>query len=455
MTLSGRGRYSKYLRPINVLFDILVITFLYPYFFKGQGLNEVHFAFYQIVTWSIISYFLGFYAVYRYSTPVQIASKIIVQGVLFLLVVIAFFPFAKNTEFSGSAIANYLMAAFSIIAAFKYLMFYYLKHYRISTGSNLRNVVIIGHTPQAMRLKDLFDQRPDYGYHFLGYFSDRATGPQIIGKVSEIKNYTVTNNVDDIYCSLNELTNAQLKDLVEFAGLNEKVIKFIPDTKEIFSRNLRIDYYEVFPLLSLQKTPLHEPVAVFTKRIFDIVFSSLVILLLLSWLIPLFAILIKLESKGPVLFKQIRAGIDEKKFYCFKLRSMHINYETEQLAVKNDPRVTRVGRFIRKTSIDELPQFFNVLLGDMSVVGPRPHIYLINDTYSNKIKKYFFRHSVKPGITGLAQVRGSRGEINADEDMVNRIKYDVFYIENWSLLLDIKIIIQTVVNIFMGDEKAY
>jgi putative colanic acid biosynthesis UDP-glucose lipid carrier transferase len=451
----AKGRYSKYLRFINICFDLLVITFLFPIFFRELGLNVLHFGIYQIACWGIIAYFFGFYEVYRYTTPVQIVTKLVRQGVIFLLVVIAFFPFSKQTIFSGSAIANYLAVAFIVIAAFKILMFYYLKHYRITTGSNVRNVVIVGYTPQAIRIRELFDARADYGYKFFGYFSDKTTNPDIKGRIDNIMDFVLENNIDDIYCSLHEMNNAQLRELVEFAEENDRTIKFIPDAKEIFSKNLRIDYYEALPLLSLRKTPLHEPVAVAVKRIFDIVFASLVILLLLSWLTPLIALLIKLESKGPVFFKQIRAGINEEKFYCFKFRSMHINYETEQLAVKNDPRVTRMGKFIRKTSIDELPQFFNVLLGDMSVVGPRPHIYLINDTYTNKIKKYFFRHSVKPGITGLAQVRGSRGEISADEDMITRIRYDVFYIENWSLLLDIKIIIQTVVNIFMGDEKAY
>jgi putative colanic acid biosynthesis UDP-glucose lipid carrier transferase len=180
-----------------------------------------------------------------------------------------------------------------------------------------------------------------------------------------------------------------------------------------------------------------------------------VIVFLLSWLVPLLAILIKLESKGPVFFKQGRPGLDEQEFNCYKFRSMRMNMTTEKEASKNDPRVTKIGRFLRKTSIDELPQFLNVLLGEMSVVGPRPHLWSQNKIYGNKVKKYMIRHYVKPGITGLAQVRGYRGEIETDEDMINRIKYDVFYIENWSFLLDIKIIIQTVVNIFKGEDKAY
>lgn len=438
-----------------MLFDILVITVLPFYFFRELSLNYVHYLAYQTICWAIISYFSGFYEVYRYTEPLNILSKLIKQGIIFVLVVIAFFPFAKKTVFSGQRIAEFMVVAFMGIAIFKFLLFYALKRQRIVLGGNLRNVIIVGHTVQAVRLRELFESRPDYGYRFFGYFSDKKTGPEIKGKISGIQLFALDKNIDEIYCSLNEISNTQLKELIVFAETNNKTIKFIPDSNEIFSKNLRIDYYEFFPLLSLQKSPFDEPIAKFSKRLFDILFSFLVIVLILSWLTPILALLIRMESKGPVFFKQSRAGINGDHFNCYKFRSMKINNVTEQLATKNDPRVTRVGRFLRKTSLDEMPQFLNVFLGDMSVVGPRPHIGSINTKYGDRIKKYVLRHRVKPGITGLAQVRGARGEINADEDMINRIKYDVFYIDNWSILLDIKIIIQTVVNIFMGDEKAY
>lgn len=455
MILSSRGRYSKYLRPITILFDIIVISILPHYFFRELGVNYVHYSLYQIIAWAIISYFSGFYGIYRYTEPITILSKIVKQAIIFTLVIIAFFPFAKNTVFSGHRIAEFIAMVFGFITIFKFLMFYALKQHRIASGKNLRKVIIIGCTPQALRLKGLFETRVDYGYHFMGFFSDKKTNVEVKGKTADIPAYATENNIDDIYCSLNDISNTNLKDLIAYAEENDKTIKFIPDSNEIFSKNLRIDYYEFFPLLSLQQSPFDEPLAKIAKRVFDIAFSFSVIVLLLSWLTPIIAIFIRAESKGPIFFKQSRAGINGEHFSCFKFRSMQVNDRTHQLAVKNDPRVTRVGRFIRKTSLDEMPQFLNVFLGDMSVVGPRPHIEPINTKYGDRIKKYVLRHRVKPGITGLAQVRGARGEINTDEDMINRIKYDVFYIDNWSILLDIKIIIQTVVNIFQGDEKAY
>ena len=455
MVARQKGRYSKYIRPINILFDLMVITLLSLFFFEELKLNLVYYVFYQSFTWIVITIIVKYYEVFRFTTPVEIITKLVKQFSIFLLVVIAFFPFAKTAIFSGKAIAFFMTISFAIILAFKYFMFFYLKKYRILTKNNFRNAVIIGYTPEAIRLKEVFDNRQDYGYRFQGYFSDKKQNPEVLGKIEYLKNFVIENHTDEIYCSLNEISNEKLKDLVDFADENGKTIKFIPDTKEIYSKNLKIDYYELFPVLSLQKTELHNPLIKGIKRAFDVIFSLFVIVFLLSWLIPILAILIKLESRGPVFFKQGRPGLDEEEFFCYKFRSMQVNGFTEKEASKNDPRVTKMGKFMRKTSIDELPQFFNVLLGDMSVVGPRPHLWSQNKAYATRIKKYMVRHYVKPGVTGLAQVKGFRGEIETDDDMINRIKFDVFYIENWSIVMDIKIIFQTVVNIFKGEEKAY
>jgi putative colanic acid biosynthesis UDP-glucose lipid carrier transferase len=455
MIASARGRYSKYIRPISVFSDLVVVIFSTLLFLEDLNLNWLTFITYQIFSWVIIAFFVGYYEVYRFTMHFEILSKIIKQFIVFTLVIISFFPFAKHAVFNGGAIAYFLLTSFLIIVLIKYLLFYYLKKYRIVTGSNYRRTIIVGYTNEAINLKNLFHSRQDYGYKFFGFFSDKKSNENIVGKIQDIVKFVKENNIDEIYCSLSELSNEQLKNLVEFADVFNKTIKFIPDTKQIYSKNLKIDYYEFFPVLSLQKTLLHEPITKTFKRSFDIIFSVFVLVFIFSWMFPIIALLIKLESKGPVFFKQGRPGLNEKEFFCIKFRSMYLNDKTEEEASKNDPRVTKTGRFLRKTSMDELPQFINVLLGDMSVVGPRPHLWSQNKSYSIKIKKYMIRHYVKPGITGLAQVKGYRGEIETDEDMINRIKYDVFYIENWSFPLDIKIIIKTIINIFKGEAKAY
>lgn len=435
--------------------DLCIISILGIFLFEDLKINLGFYIIYQGLGWIVIAFLIKFYGVYRFTKLIEIISKIIKQGVLFLLIVIAFFPFSDQAIFNPERIGLFILCSLILITISKLFLFYCLIKYRLIVGNNHRYAVIVGYTPESIQLKELFENRKDYGYQFLGYFSDKKINQEIKGNLLDLKSFSIANHVDEIYCSLSEVSNAQLKDLVEFADEKNKTIKFIPDTKEIFSKNLKVDYYDFFPVLSLKDTVLNEPVIKIFKRFFDVVFSLIVIMGVLSWLAPLLAILIKLESKGPIMFKQGRPGIDEKPFYCYKFRSMQINSLSETEASRDDPRVTKIGKFMRRSSIDEMPQFVNVLLGDMSIVGPRPHLWSQNKTYAGKIKKYMKRHYVKPGITGLAQVSGYRGEIETEKDMVNRIKMDVFYIENWSVILDLKIIYMTVVNILRGDKKAY
>ena len=202
--------------------------------------------------------------------------------------------------------------------------------------------------------------------------------------------------------------------------------------------------------------PLNDPLNLFIKRVFDVLFAAFVLVFIMSWLMPLVALLIKLESKGPIFFKQKRHGLDYEEFNCYKFRSMYVNEKADiEEATKNDLRITKIGAFLRKTSIDEMPQFLNVLIGNMSVVGPRPHMLNFTEKYANKVNKFNVRHFVKPGITGMAQTHGYRGEIEKDSDIINRIKYDIYYMENWSLLLDLKIIYLTIKNAINGEKKAY
>ena len=274
--------------------------------------------------------------------------------------------------------------------------------------------------------------------------------------MEDVMTFVKEEEIDEIYASIGELSNEDLVKLVDFVDNNLKVLKFLPDNKEIYSKRLDFTYYGVLPILSLRKIPMDEPFNKFIKRSFDIILSIFVIVCILSWLTPLLGLIIKLESKGPVFFKQKRNGLDYKEFYCYKFRSMKPNplADLEQIS-KDDERVTRVGRIIRKTSMDELPQFINVLKGDMSVVGPRPHMVSHTHMYAGRIDKFMVRHFIKPGITGLAQVSGFRGEVETESDIINRVKYDIFYLENWSLFLDIKIVFQTIYNALRGEEKAY
>ena len=271
-----------------------------------------------------------------------------------------------------------------------------------------------------------------------------------------VTNFILKEAIDEVYCCLTSVNPEMLNQIVNFAESNMKDVKFIPSYGKVYSKKLAYQNYDFIPILSLSTIHLEDPINSFIKRCFDVLFSLLVIVLFLSWVTPLLAILIKIDSKGPIFFKQKRNGFNFQEFYCYKFRSMKINKQANILqATKNDFRVTKLGKVLRKFSLDELPQFFNVLIGDMSVVGPRPHMIKENEKYKTSIDKFMVRHYVRPGITGLAQTKGFRGEIETDEDIINRIKQDIFYIENWSFILDIKIILVTIFNIFRGEKKAY
>ena len=262
------------------------------------------------------------------------------------------------------------------------------------------------------------------------------------------------NNIQSIYLPLDIVLDGANAYILNLNWNKQARIKLITSyNSPITGRNAQ--FYGLTQVVKHHVSPLDSILYRTQKRIFDIVFSGLVITGLLSWFIPLMAVLIWTDSKGPLFFIQKRPGRLKKPFSCIKFRSMAVNNRTEKSASRNDARITRIGKFIRKTSIDELPQFFNVLFGQMSIVGPRPNLTSQNNQYSKIFDDYSKRMYLKPGITGLAQVSGARGGIDNDIEMKHRIKYDIFYIRNWSFALDIKIIIRTVLNIIRGEEKAY
>ena len=466
-----RGRYSWLLRPFLVVFDIFVINIFAfyvfnfneenLYFFSSAYLNNKHLLYivYSIVLWFISTSLINFYNVYRYTSAINIVSLLFKQFFAFSIIVYAFIGVFRSIDVQAFTTLNYLLYCFACIGFVKLVSFYALKTYRSYLNGNVRRVIIIGKSEGALELKQLFNLKKELGYDLKGMFADQTTNPDITGTIKDSFDYLNKNSgVDEIYCAIGELSEKQVNEYVKYANLHHCNIKFIPKTNKLFTKRLKTDYYNYLPVLSMQEVALNDGFNKFLKRFFDIVFSLMVMFFILSWLTPLLFILIKLESKGPLFFKHKRNGINYKEFDCYKFRSLRENKEIKGTYVtQDDNRLTTIGKFLRKTSIDEIPQFYNVLKGDMSVVGPRPHMLSYTDDYSKKIDKYnfIFRHNVKPGVTGLAQIKGYRGEIKSDEDIINRIKYDNFYIENWSLVLDLKIIFQTVLNIFKGQKTAY
>ncbi|WP_298550547.1 undecaprenyl-phosphate glucose phosphotransferase [uncultured Algibacter sp.] len=446
-----KGRYSSLIKPIFGFIDLVIIN-MAVFYFEINLKNVYVFCLYISVSWIIIAVKNHFYEVQRHTRLIQIAPLLFRQIVFFTIALYAFIGFFKQPSVSRLSLGNYLLLVFILICVFKFLTIFLLKKYRTVLRGNIRKVIVIGNNDKARQLIKTFNKRLDFGYKFEAEFS-------LKDKEFSLENcfdYVIENNIDEIYFSVAELSNKQINKLIDFADNNLRELKFIPDNKDIYSKKLKYEYYDYIPILSLRAIPLQESVNKFVKRLFDILFSLFIIVFILSWLTPILAIFIKLESKGPVFFKQSRNGFNYQEFDCYKFRSMTPNKNAHLLqATKGDLRITKIGALIRKTSIDELPQFFNVLFGDMSVVGPRPHMVSHTNMYAQRIDKFMVRHFVKPGITGLAQVSGFRGEVETDKDIINRVKYDIFYIENWSLLLDVKIAVQTLTNAIKGEEKAY
>ena len=333
-----------------------------------------------------------------------------------------------------------------------------LKYYR-RRGYNHRTVVIVGSRKSGETIYQEL-KNSDFGYKIIGYFDDDNTYkpkmPQYLGKLDEIKAYVTKNKINEIYYSLTDNTDNAITDLIVFSEKNMVRFFIIPEFFNYIRRRFILRFIDSVPVVSLRNEPLVHLPNRFIKRGFDIVFSLLVILIIFPPIFLIIGSLIKLSSPGPLLFKQKRTGQRGISFNCYKFRSMRLNSNSDkQQATKDDPRITKIGAFIRKTSIDELPQFINVLKGDMSVVGPRPHMLKHTEEYSRLIDKFMIRHLVKPGITGWAQVTGYRGETKTLNDMEGRVQKDVWYIENWSFLLDLKIIAKTLINAFKGEKMAY
>ena len=445
---------SDWVIPISIAVHLSIINgFLY--FLTPQTYTNGYYILHYNISWLLITYGLSYYTRKRKERFFTNIQKVVQ---LYLIYGLAYFALFGITGRIYKSLEHQLFVYFLIctaLTAYRVFFFWLRKKYRLWGGNSVK-VVVIGRDKNLKKIRKVFDE-PELGYRYMGYFDDKKSkSPTFLGPVMDSFLYILENNIDEIYCVASKFNNKELRNLIDFADNNLIRIKIIPDNKEIYSRGMFIELYETVPVLNLRRVPLDTLFARVTKRAFDLFFSSLVIVGILSWLTPIMYILIKLESPGKLYFKQKRHGFKRKTFSCYKFRSMTPSSDADsKMATKGDMRVTRVGRVIRKTSIDELPQFLNVFLGDMSVVGPRPHMESHTHDYEVSVDKYLVRHFVKPGITGLAQIKGYRGAIGEKKDILNRTKLDIFYVEKWTLRLDVQIIAQTVVNAIRGEENAY
>lgn len=334
-------------------------------------------------------------------------------------------------------------------------------YYHFKSRNFLRNrVMIIGYNDTAKKLEHYFNEE-GVNYNLVGFtentekITELTTRP-ILGDVQASIATAKEHDVQEIFSTIMPEQDGTIYSMMSAAEKACIRFKVVPDFSYFINKPVHIRYFRDLPVLSLREEPLDDMGNRIKKRILDLSVSFLVTVFILSWLVPLLGLLIRLESRGPVFFVQVRSGRNNRTFRCYKFRSMTVNKDADKIqATRNDARITRIGKFIRKTSLDEFPQFFNVLKGEMSLVGPRPHMVKHTTDYAKIVDQFMIRQFLKPGITGWAQINGYRGEIKDDAAIQMRVNNDLWYLENWNIWLDIRILFLTVYKVFAGDEKAY
>lgn len=446
---------SAFIVPIAILIHMFIVNNVF-FLLVREVYSANYNALYLNISWLVITFGFNYYSTKRKEKFITNFHKLLQVFAIYILVFMSMLGYYGENPYTTLQILATFMLMYSLMIIYRVYFFWGRDLYR-SIGGNSVNVVVLGRDKNLKKVRRVFDE-PELGYKYEGYFDNKPSPSKTyLGDIESSFDYIVKNDIEQVYCIVSSLNKIELQRIIDFCDNNLKRLKIIPDNKEMFyTRSMNIELYDSVPVLTARQSPLDLEFSSLFKRAFDIFFSLLVIVFVLSWLTPIIYILMQLDAPGPLIFKQKRNGLDKKEFNCFKFRSMKVNDKSNtQMVSKNDSRITKLGAILRKTSIDELPQFVNVLLGDMSVVGPRPHMEYETQKYQASVDKYLVRHYVKPGITGLAQVKGYRGEVLKAADIVNRVRLDIFYLEKWNIYLDLYIIYQTVVNVFRGEEKAY
>lgn len=453
-----RIRYSRYLKSIIILLDLLVIASVFIFFFlsRNADLKYNQETWYQnlfslvllFLFWMLLSGRTRIYNIPRNLTYTLFLERLLIHFLLFILGVLLIGKVSYNVFFNSDIYWLSFYLFFFIFLA-KSLIFFGIKYFR-SLGINHRNIMFLHENSSTEVLKNILKERKDYGYKIFEYNRSEI-------KADELIEFWKINGIHTLFIPTETSYNeSQEKEIFRLAEANKVHISLIPSITQSDFFLYDMGYIQTQPVLNQAKYPLDYFSNFLLKRTFDIVFSALVLVFICSWLFPIIAILIKSSSKGPVFFIQKRYGFHEEVFNCIKFRTMIVNSESStKTTEENDSRITRIGRFLRKTSLDEMPQFLNVLKGEMSIVGPRPHMLAVDNYYKPKIGRYSLRSMVNPGITGLAQVNGLRGDAgDVEVEMNKRVLADAFYVRNWSFVLDAVIILKTILLVVGGDKNA-
>ena len=455
--MSKRGRYGQFIRGIFTLVDFAVLNTAYGLLYFIFGASD----FFTRPTWLLVNMsfiLVEFFSSQIHERRVVFADRVLIEavrtGLIHLAIFLAFLSFL-DININPLKYVVFYTFFLSGLSLWWILSRKIIKRYR-THGFNFRRIIIIGGGAAGTRLIKEMLSDAGYGYRILGVFDDnkrnRGTG-HYAGTLSDVEQFVKKNLIDEMYCTMND--DATTAQMIKIADNNAMDFYYVPQFSKTVARKFELSSIGNVPILALRPNPLGNTVNRLIKRSIDLAVSSLVLICSPIVLIPV-AIGIKISSKGPIFFKQKRTGYRGEEFWCYKFRTMRVNADSDKVqATRDDPRKTKFGDFLRKTSIDELPQFFNVWRGDMSIVGPRPHMVKHTQDYSALIDKYMLRHTIKPGITGWAQVNGLRGQTEHLWQMERRVEYDVWYAENWNVMLDMKIIFLTVYNAIKGEKNAF
>ncbi len=462
-------RFNKIIKSVTIIGDLcllnLIFILLYHAFNEqtlGNGfthslpqllvlLNLVHL---------LCNYSDGVILHERIVRPERIVRRALRNTSLHALVFISLIALADIGTVSSRFFICFYCIFFITLAAYRLTFRYILKKYR-KHGGNSRSVILVGSNNNMAELYKEMAGDPTTGFRVIGYFADLPTDHfsdpiSYLGKPAEVVSYLRTHPTEQVYCCLPSVRSHEITPIINFC--ENHMIRFfsVPNIRNYLHRRMHFEMFGNVPVLCIREEPLAQVENRLIKRLFDLIFSGLFLCTLFPFVYLIIGTAIKTTSPGPIFFKQKRSGENGREFWCYKFRSMRVNKDSDKIqATEHDPRKTRLGNFLRKTSIDELPQFINVFLGQMSVVGPRPHMLKHTEEYSKLIDKYMVRHLVKPGVTGWAQVTGFRGETKELWQMEGRVQHDVWYLEHWTFLLDMYIIYKTVKNAIQGEKEAY
>jgi putative colanic acid biosynthesis UDP-glucose lipid carrier transferase len=459
-------RLATLLRISFVILDILVLNLVFvicQYVFRENiSLNKFQYTylwFFSNAAWVAASWATSIYQdSYIYSF--EKFSRRTMTAFLYLLALeMVYLFFNKDAQISRLFLIS-ILSSFAISLLINRFLHLALQQFFQNKDHIVRKVMIIGYNERAKKLASYLEQEP-IKTEIVGFCEEEENVNElsiypIVGTIGDAIQASKEREVTEIFSTIAPEQLSGIYKLINEADQACIRFRIVPDFNHFIRKPVHLDYLKDIPVLSLRKEPLDDVGNRIKKRLYDLAISSLVSIFILSWLIPIVALLIWLDSRGPIFFIQQRSGKNGKTFNCIKFRSMKVNMESnEKQATKNDKRITLLGSFLRKSNLDEMPQFINVLMSDMSIVGPRPHMLKHTDDYSKLLNKYMVRHFLKPGITGWAQIHGYRGEIKHMQDINNRVEYDLWYLENWSVWLDTRIILMTAFNMAKGEKNAY